>query len=112
MSNDTKVTKIGIKTLDSKTLEEIALLAEKAIEKYLVERIGKSNLHNLDTKVSVEYNNELTMDVYAQATLSPLFEEVKNKLLDEAVNAAFETVEKKLREITNERPNKEKNTQT
>ena len=102
MSSDTKIVKIGIKTLDSKTLEEIALLAEKAIEKYLVKRVGKNNLHNLDTGVSMEYNDELTVEIYAQVTLSPLFEDVKDKLLDEAVNAAFATVEKKLREISNE----------
>ena len=112
MSSDTKVTKIGIKNLDSKTLEEIALLAEKTIEKYLVKRTGKSNLHNLNTSVSVEYNDELTVDIYAQATFSPLFEEIKDKLLEEAVSAAFETVEKKLREIANEHPNKEKNPPT
>ena len=100
--------KIGIKDLNSKTLEEIALIAEKAIEKYLLKHVGKSNLHNLDTRVNVEYEDELIVDISAQATFSPLFEKKKDELLAEAIETAFISVEKKLREIANEQRNKEK----
>ncbi|MCD6484543.1 MAG: DUF3194 domain-containing protein [Candidatus Odinarchaeota archaeon] len=102
MTDTTNPIKIGLKDLDSKTLEEIALLAEKTIEKYLLKHVGKSALHNLDTRVNVEYDDELIIDISAQATFSPLFEKKKDELLTGAIESAFVAVEKKLREIANE----------
>ncbi|MCD6514787.1 MAG: DUF3194 domain-containing protein [Candidatus Asgardarchaeum sp.] len=93
------VTDIGLPELTLETIEEIAELVEKRIRNYIFSKIGKENVYDIDVTVSIEHDETLDVTIDIDLTLSPLFRDIKEKLETEALDIAFECLEKRLREI-------------
>ncbi|MGQ4833468.1 MAG: DUF3194 domain-containing protein [Candidatus Asgardarchaeia archaeon] len=94
---------IGLPKLDDEIIANIAELAEQSIRNFLVSKIGKENIYDLDVTVYVEYENTLDVIIELDLSISPLYHDLKDVLENEAMEYAFSKVEKLLRAITNDK---------
>jgi len=87
-------------SLVSEEVERLCEIAEESARKYVMSKVLWREVSDLDITVEAggEENN-LTVNVDVDIRLSPLLKDVDPKrLAEEAVEAAFESVEKFLRE--------------
>jgi len=91
---------LGISELTDEQMEELCTTAEEAARKHVLSKVPSKKIETLDISVEVEGIKPLNLTVDINIQLSPL---IKNfdvqKLADEAMNEAFVSAEKYLREF-------------
>lgn len=92
---------IGLPPLDDEIIVKIAELAEKSVREFIVSKIGKENVYDIDLTVRVEYEETLDVSFEIDLSLSPLYSDMKDVLEDEAIKYAFSKIENMLRAIAN-----------
>ncbi|NJE42341.1 DUF3194 domain-containing protein [Thermococcus sp. GR6] len=104
-SSGKRVIHIGLPELSEEQLIKIGELAQETIIDYVFDHLTRSEVK--DIEVTMRINREETLDLEIEVYLEvPIFVKVDvDKLIDEAVERAYEVVERKLREIANEREN-------
>lgn len=87
-------------SLDSDQVERLCEIAEESARKYIMSRISKRDVSDLDITVEAGgKKNNLAVNVDVEFRLSPLVKNLDAKrLAEEAVDVAFESVEKFLRQ--------------
>lgn len=87
-------------SLSSEQIERLCEIAEDAARNHISSRISWREVSDFDITVEAGRKEEnLTVDVDVAVTLSPLLRDLDvKKLTEEAVDAAFSSVEKFLRE--------------
>jgi hypothetical protein len=106
MVGEKRVIHIGLPELDEEELIKIGELAQEVVLRYVFGRLTRSEVK--DIEVTTRINREETLDLEIEVYLEvPVFVRIDvEKLIDEAIDRAYDTVEKKLREISNERKGK------
>ncbi|WP_297470662.1 DUF3194 domain-containing protein [Thermococcus sp.] len=99
------VVHIGLPELSEEQLIEIGELAQKVIIKHVFDSLNRSDVK--DIEVTTRINRDETLDLEIEVYLEvPVFVRVDvDSLVNEALEKAYEAVEKKLREISNEGKN-------
>lgn len=94
-----KVIHIGLPELSEEQLIEIGELAQETIIKHVFDVLNRSEVK--DIEVTMRINREETLDLEIEVYLEvPIFVKVDvDGLIDEAVEKAYEAVERRLREI-------------
>jgi len=94
-----KVIHIGLPKLSEEQLIEIGELAQETIIKHVFDVLNRSEVK--DIEVTMRINREETLDLEIEVYLEvPIFVKVDvDGLIDEAVEKAYEAVERRLREI-------------
>ncbi|ASJ08977.1 hypothetical protein A3L11_06955 [Thermococcus siculi] len=94
-----RVIHIGLPELSEEELIEVGELAQETIIKHIFDVLNRSDVK--DIEVTMRINREDTLDLEVEVYLEvPIFVKVDVEgLIDEAVEKAYEAVERKLREI-------------
>jgi len=90
---------IGIPELTSEQTKQLCVIVEEAARKYVYSQISKKNIEALNISVELEGTKPVTLAVDVDIDLSPLMENLAQKLADEAMKEAFSSAEKYLREL-------------
>ncbi|NJE10034.1 DUF3194 domain-containing protein [Thermococcus sp. MAR1] len=98
-----RVINIGLPELSEEQLIEIGELAQETIIKHVFDVLNRSDVK--DIEVTMRIKREETLDLEVEVYLEvPVFVKVDVEgLIDEAVEKAYAAVERKLREIADER---------
>lgn len=92
---------LGIPELTTEQIEEMCGVAEEAARKYVLSKVPSKRIETLNISVEAEEIKPLTLTVDVDIVLSPLMKNFEvQKLADEAVKEAFDSVEKYLRKIS------------
>jgi hypothetical protein len=92
---------LGMPELTSEQIERLCTLAEEAARKYIHSRMSKKNIETLNVTAEVQGARPVNLAVDVDISLSPSVKDFDvQKLADEAVNEAFKSAEKYLRELT------------
>lgn len=90
---------LGIRQLTSKEIEELCSIAEEAARTYILSIIPPKKIETLNVSAEAEGNKPVTLDIDVAITLSTSMKEIDaQKLVDKAVEEAFTSAEKYLRE--------------
>lgn len=90
---------LGIRELTSKQLEELCSVSEEAAREYVLSMIPSKNIETLDVSAEADGNQPVTINVDVAITLSPSMKDFDvQRLVDKAVEEAFASAEKYLRE--------------
>ncbi|WP_457751260.1 DUF3194 domain-containing protein [Thermococcus sp.] len=100
------VINIGLPELSEEQLIEVGELAQETIIKHVFDVLNRSDVK--DIEVTMRINRDETLDLGIEVYLEvPVFVKVDVEgLIDEALEKAYEVVEKRLREIADEGKNK------
>lgn len=91
---------LDIPELTSKQVEELCSVAEEAARKNILSKVPSKKIETLNICAETEGTKPTKLTVDIEVILSPLVEDVDVKeLVDKAVDAAFRTAEKYLREL-------------
>ncbi|ACS33996.1 Conserved hypothetical protein [Thermococcus gammatolerans EJ3] len=96
------VINIGLPELSEEQLIEIGELAQGIIIKHVFSELNRSDVKDIEvtTRINRDETLNLEIEVYLEV---PVFVKVDvERLIDEALEKAYEAVERKLREIANE----------
>lgn len=89
---------LELSSLNSDQVEKLCEIAEESARKYVMSKVLRRQVSELNITVEAGGKENLTLDVDVEVRLSPLIEDVDiNKLAEEAVDAAFKSVEEFLR---------------
>jgi hypothetical protein len=94
------VKELDIPVLTSEQIEELCMTVEKAAREYVLSRVPLKRIEELNISVETEGAKPVRLNVEVEVILSPLIKKVHvQKLVDEAVNEAFVSAEKLLRDL-------------
>ena len=105
-SSGKRVINIGLPELSEEELIEIGELAQETIIKHVFDVLNRSDVK--DIEVTMRINRAETLDLEVEVYLEvPVFVKVDVEgPIDEALEKAYEAVERRLREIADEGKNK------
>ncbi len=101
-NNGRKVIHIGLPDLEPEELIGIGELAQETVISHVFESLTKSEVK--DIEVTTRVNRRDTLDLEIKVYLEvPIFTRTDvDKLIDDAIERAYQAVEQRLREIANE----------
>jgi hypothetical protein len=95
------VKQLGLPELTDQQVEEISLIAEEAARKHVLSKVPSKKIETLNISSETEGTGPVTLTVHVDIVLSPSLRNFNvKKLADEAVDEAFVSAEKYLRELT------------
>jgi hypothetical protein len=93
------VEELGLPELTSEQIEELCTIAEEAAREYILSKVSSKRIDSLNVSVEVEGAKPVTLTVNVDIALSPLMKNFDaQKLVKEAMEEAFKSAEKYLRE--------------
>ena len=93
--------KSGIPELTAEQVEKLCEVAEKAARKHILSKVPMRRISDFDITVEVEGLKPLNVTVDVNLELSPLMRNYDaEKLVEEAVQKAFNAVDNYLRELS------------
>jgi len=94
------VEELGLPELTTEQIEELCSITEEAAREYVLSKVPSKRIETLNISVEVEGTKPVTLTVEIDVALSPLMKYFDvQKLVDEAVNEAFTSAKKYLREL-------------
>ncbi|PIX31836.1 hypothetical protein COZ60_02370 [Candidatus Bathyarchaeota archaeon CG_4_8_14_3_um_filter_42_8] len=94
------VEELGLPELTTEQIEELCSITEEAAREYVLSKVPSKRIETLNISVEVEGTKPVTLTVEIDVALSPLMKDFDvQKLVDEAVNEAFTSAKKYLREL-------------
>jgi len=91
---------IGIPELKSEQIEELCSIVEKTARQYVTSKVSPKRIEALNISVETEGTKPVRLTVDVDVSLSPLMKDFNvQKLVDEAIEEAFTSAEKYLREL-------------
>jgi len=95
------VEELWIPELTSEQMEELCSIAEEAVREYVLSKIPSKRIETLNISAEAEGTKPVTLTVDMDIVVSPPMKDFDvQKLVDEAVNKAFDSAEKYLRGLT------------
>ena len=92
---------LGLPELTDQQVEEVSLIAEEVARKYILSKVPLKKIETLNISSETEGIGPVTLTIDVDIVLSPSMRDFKvKKLADEAVDDAFVSAEKYLRELT------------
>jgi hypothetical protein len=94
------VEELGIPELNSKQIEELCSVAEKAAREYVLSKVPSKRIDALNISVETEGAKPVTLTIEVDVSLSPLMKNSDvQKLVDETVKEAYASAEEYLRKL-------------
>jgi len=94
------VEELGLPELTTEQIEELCSITEEAAREYVLSKVPSKRIETLNISVEAEGTKPVTLTVEIDVALSPLMKDFDvQKLVDEAVNEAFTSAKKYLREL-------------
>jgi len=94
------VEELGLPELTTEQIEELCSITEEDAREYVLSKVPSKRIETLNISVEVEGTKPVTLTVEIDVALSPLMKDFDvQKLVDEAVNEAFTSAKKYLREL-------------
>jgi len=94
------VEELGLPELTTEQIEELCSITEEAAREYVLSKVPSKRIETLNISVEAEGTKPVTLTVEIDIALSPLMKDFDvQKLVDEAVNEAFTSAKKYLREL-------------
>ena len=91
---------LGLPELTTEQIEELCSITEEDAREYVLSKVPSKRIETLNISVEVEGTKPVTLTVEIDIALSPLMKDFDvQKLVDEAVNEAFTSAKKYLREL-------------
>ena len=91
---------LGLPELTTEQIEELCSITEEAAREYVLSKVPSKRIETLNISVEAEGTKPVTLTVEIDIALSPLMKDFDvQKLVDEAVNEAFTSAKKYLREL-------------
>ena len=91
---------LGILELNSEQIEELCLIAEKAAREYVLSKVSRKRIEELNISVENEGAKPATLTVEVYVSLTSLMKNFDvQKLVDEAVKEAYASAEQYLRKL-------------
>lgn len=91
---------LGLPELTTEQIEELCSITEEDAREYVLSKVPSKRIETLNISVEVEGTKPVTLTVEIDVALSPLMKDFDvQKLVDEAVNEAFTSAKKYLREL-------------
>ena len=91
---------LGLPELTTEQIEELCSITEEAAREYVLSKVPSKRIETLNISVEAEGTKPVTLTVEIDVALSPLMKDFDvQKLVDEAVNEAFTSAKKYLREL-------------
>ncbi|MDI6842046.1 MAG: DUF3194 domain-containing protein [Methanothermobacter wolfeii] len=81
-----------LRRLSRRDLDEISIFLHNTVSKYILQRVPRKEIVDLDVSVRVEYDDELSVDISAEVYLDEL-SDADPSIVDEAVDLAYERLE-------------------
>ncbi|AEC52077.1 hypothetical protein PNA2_1161 [Pyrococcus sp. NA2] len=100
-----KVVHIGLPKLSEEELIEIGDIAQRVIINYIFEHLAKSEVRDMEVTARINQGEtlDLELEVYIEV---PIFVKVDvESLIDEAIDKAYEVVERHLRKLAKGKDN-------
>lgn len=92
---------IGLSELTVEQLERLCEIGEKAARGYVLSKVPKSRISNLDVTVTTEGSKPVNVNIEVELELSPLMKDFNvNALTKESIERGFAAIEELLREIS------------
>ncbi|MDH5623911.1 MAG: DUF3194 domain-containing protein [Candidatus Bathyarchaeota archaeon] len=92
---------IGILELTVEQVEELCEIAEETAREYILSKVPPRRISTLNATVDAEGTKPVTINVDVEVVLSPLMKNFAvEKLVKEATERAFESIEKYLRKLS------------
>ncbi|QEF95124.1 DUF3194 domain-containing protein [Methanothermobacter sp. KEPCO-1] len=83
---------MSLKKLSDRDLDEISSFLYNTISDFILERVSSKEIVDIEITVSAEYTDRLDVDITAELHLDEL-SDVDPRIVDEAVDAAYEALE-------------------
>jgi len=94
------VEELGLPELTTEQIEELCSITEEDAREYVLSKVPSKRIETLNISVEAEGTKPVTLTVEIDVALSPLMKDFDvQKLVDEAVNEAFTSAKKYLREL-------------
>lgn len=91
---------LGLPKLTTEQIEELCSIAEEAAREYALSKVPSKRIETLNISVEAKGTKPVTLTVEIDIALSPLMKDFDvQKLVDEAVEEAFTSAKKYLREL-------------
>ncbi|ADL58657.1 DUF3194 domain-containing protein [Methanothermobacter wolfeii] len=81
-----------LRRLSRRDLDEISIFLHNTVSEYILQRVPRKEIVDLDVSVRVEYDDELSVDISAEVYLDEL-SDADPSIVDEAVDLAYERLE-------------------
>ncbi len=81
-----------LRRLSRRDLDEISIFLHNTVSEYILQRVPRKEIVDLDVSVRVEYDDELSVDISAEVYLDEL-SDADPSIVDEAVDMAYERLE-------------------
>lgn len=92
--------KIDLPTLTKEQVENLCTIAEETAREYIFSQVPPQRIHDLDITVETEGLKPMRVSIDVKVDLSPILRNYDaKKLVEEAVQKAFEAVETHLRQL-------------
>jgi len=83
---------LTLRRLSRRDLDEISIFLHNTVSEYILQRVPRKEIVDLDVSVRVEYDDELSVDISAEVYLDEL-SDADPSIVDEAVDLAYERLE-------------------
>jgi hypothetical protein len=94
------VEELGLPELTSEQIEELCAIVEEAAREYVLSKVSSKRIETLNVSVEAEGAKPVTLTVDVDIALSPLMKNFDaQKLVKEAMEEAFKSAKKYLREL-------------
>ena len=94
-----EIEEIGALNLDEDQIIKISKAAESAARKIIFKKIPKRAILDLNIIIEVIKENYLTFNIDINLTLSPFYKINLDEVIREAVDEAFKTIRRKIKEL-------------
>lgn len=95
------VEELGIPALNSKQIEELCSIAEKAAREHVQSKVPSRRIEALNISVETKGAKPITLTVEVDVLLSPLMKDLDvQKLVNDAVKEAYASAEGYLRKLS------------
>ncbi len=92
---------LRLRELTSEQMGKLCSIAEQAVREYILSKVPSKRIETLNISVEAEGAKPVTLRVDMDIVVSPLMKDFDvQKLVDEAVEGAFDSAEKYLRGLT------------
>jgi len=91
---------LRVSSLSSEQIEKICEIGEEAARRHITSKVPSQKISDLSIAVDFNGSETLNIEVDIELNPSPLLKDLNvKKLAEEAVRAAFEAIEKQLRDL-------------
>ncbi|MHA1506692.1 MAG: DUF3194 domain-containing protein [Candidatus Asgardarchaeia archaeon] len=91
-----EVTVINLKRIPEDFLVELSELAEEVVRSYIISKLGKGKIEDMEITVETEYDEKLSISIDVSLDVSIGLEDKANIVIKKAIDKAYSMIEERL----------------